>query len=308
MKLRLLLAGLSACSALVVATSAHAAPAPACTPATMSPRAATIPVNLPGFAYTALSATANDVHLFDAASSSQLPVVVGPVVDGLMKVVPSNPLIAGKSYRLEFSPMCSYGPVPPATPISFTAVAEAPLPTKLAAPLAAPTVVLRDYGTTSFTITTSTTLEPEIKPWLSIYQLVLLLDGKLVATKATVNNDAVQVVADGWCDAAFASTSKHTIQLRGRLPFAPTVDTLGTEVTFDCPAPVIGTPPNTPPTAPPPGTTPPGTPGAPVVTNGTHAGGCSVSANGASSSSLPLLGVAIGLLAAITRRRRAQRL
>lgn len=309
MKLRLLVAGLSVCSALVVATSADAAPAPACTVATMTPRAASIPANLPGFAYTALDATTKDVHLFAVDSSAELPLTVGPVTEGLLKVVPTSPLVAGKSYRLEFSPFCSYGPVPPLAPIAFTAAAEAPLPTKIGAPLAAPTVILRDRGTTAFSIATSTSLDPELRPWLSVYQLVVLLDGKPVSTKATSTaNDGVALVAEGWCDAALASTNKHTIQLRGRLPFAPTLDTLATDVVFDCPAPAIGTPPNNPPTAPP-ATTPstPSTSGNVGNGNASTANGCSVGQAGHTSTSLPLLGIAIGLMAFARRRAVASR-
>src|SRR4051812_38431420 len=96
MKLCLAVAGLLACSALVLVTPAGAAPAPTCTPATMTPRAATIPANLPAFAYTALSATSKDVRLVATDSAADLPLTVGPVSDGLLKVAPTNPLIAGK--------------------------------------------------------------------------------------------------------------------------------------------------------------------------------------------------------------------
>lgn len=307
MKRRLLTAALLAGSALLVVTSVEAAPAPACTPATMTPRAASIPVNLPGFAYTALGAKTTDVHLFEGISTSELPLTVGPVAEGLMKIVPTSPLVAGKSYRLEFNPFCSYGPVPPQAPLTFTATAEVPLPTRIGAPLAAPTVTLRDLGTTLFTLATSTSLDPELSPWLSVYQLVVVLDGKPVATKVTLTaNDGVALLADGWCDAALASTNKHTIKLRGRLPFAPTLDTLATDVAFDCPAPAIGTPANNPPAAPP-GTTPSTSGNGVGNGNRSTASGCSVGPSGHASSSLPLLGVAIGLMAFARRRAVASR-
>ena len=306
MKLRLLLAGLSGLLAVSAASSAEAAPVPVCTPATMSPHAAIIPANLPGFAYTALAATSNDVHLFAGVSQTELPLTVGPA-DGLIKVTPQGPLVVGSSYRLEFNAFCQYGPTKPQGPITFTVAEAAPLPTKLGAALATPSVSLHDYGTTAFTITSSTTLDPEMKPWQSLYQLVLVIDGKLVSTRSIISgDDTVKVSADGWCDAALASTKDHTVQLRGRLPFAPTLDTLGTPITFDCPAPAIGTPTGSPPVAPPPGSTPGTSSGGNAGTsssNGGSSGGCAIAQSAPRSALLPLLGLALGL-AAVTRRRR----
>ena len=265
----------------------------------MTPKAAVIPANVPGFGYTALLAKSTDVHLFDLAAG-ELPLTAGPVADGLLKVAPVTPLKPGSSYRLEFSPFCNYGAAP-SGPLTFTAAAEAPLPTKLGTAQAALAVTLKDYGTTQYTISGSFALDPEMKPWAGVYQLVVVLDGRLVGTKATLTpaNDGVQVVATGWCDAANAATKTHTLQLRGRLPFAPTVDTLSSTLDFVCPAPSIGTPANNPPTGPASTSTVP----SPQPTNtSSTAHGCSVGSANGTSSSLPLLGLAIGL-AALARRR-----
>ena len=309
MKLRHLLSGLSTVATLAVAATAGAAPAPVCTPATMSPHAAVIPANLPGFAYTALAATASDVQLYQGTSSTPLPVTVGPAVDGLMKVLPQAPLVVGSTYRLEFSPFCQYGPTKPQGPITFTVAPEAPLPTKLAGPLATPNVSVHDYGTSAFSITTSATLDPEMKPWQALYQLVVVVDGKLIDTRSIIaSDDLVKVSADGWCDAALAATKNHTVQLRGRLPFAPTLDTLGVPVTFDCPAPTFGTPTVSPPVAPPPGTSSSssgGTSGTPGNNPSGASGGCALAPSAAHGALLPLVGLALGA-AFVARRRRAR--
>ncbi len=310
MKLRLLLSGLPALATLAFAARAGAAPLPACTPATMSPHAAVIPANLPGFAYTALAATASDVQLYQGTSGTALAVTVGPAVDGLLKVLPQAPLVVGSSYRLEFSAFCEYGPTKPQGPVTFTVAPEAPLPTKLAGPLTTPNVSVHDYGTSAFTITTSATLDPEMKPWQAVYQLAVVIDGKLVDTRSIIGSgDIVKVSADGWCDAALAATKNHTVQLRGRLPFAPTLDTLGAPVTFDCPAPAFGTPTGSPPVAPPPGTSSSssgGASGAPGASNpSSAAGGCAIAPSATRDALLPLLGLALGA-AFVARRRRAR--
>ena len=310
MKLRLALIGLSTLAIVVRAASAGAAPAPGpvCTPATMSPRAASIPANLPGFAYTALAATTSDVQLYQGTSSTDLQVAVGPVVDGLLKVLPKTPLVVGNTYRLEFSSFCQYGPTKPQDPVTFTVAPEAPLPTKLAGALAARSVSLHDYGTTAFTITTSAVLDPEMKPWQGIYQLVLVLDGKAVDTRSIIaSDDTVKVSADGWCDAALAATKNHNVQLRGRLPFAPTLDTLGAPMTFDCPAPAFGTSSGSPPVAPPPGSSSSSSGSAtPGGTSSTTAGGCAIAPPSARAALLPLIGLALGAVL-VARRRRARR-
>ncbi len=311
MKLRHVLPGLSTLAVLAAASAAGAAPVPVCTPATMSPHAAVIPANLPGFAYTALAATASDVQLYRGTSTTDLQVTVGPAVDGLLKVVPKTPLIVGSTYRLEFSPFCQYGQTKPQGPVTFTVAPDAPLPTKLAGALATPSVSLHDYGTTAFTITTSAVLDPGMKPWQGVYQLVLVIDGKVLDTRSMIaSDDTVKVTADGWCDAALAGTKNHGVQLRGRLPFAPTLDTLGAPMTFDCPAPAFGSSSGSPPVPPPPGSsssssgsTGTATPGG---TSSATTGGCAMAPSSARTALLPLIGLALGA-ALVARRRRARR-
>jgi len=303
---RLLLAGLSALTVTAIAAIAGAAPAPPCTPATMSPSAPSLPANFPGFAYTALAATANDVHLYQGTSSIEVALQVGPSVDALLKVRPAAPLVVGGSYRLEFSPFCQYGATKPQGPITFTVAPEAPLPTKLAGALATPDVSLHDYGTTAFTITTSAALDPEMKPWQAVYQIVLVLDGKLITTRSIITSGhTVKVSADGWCDSGLAATKSHTVLLRGRLPFAPTVETLGTPITFDCPAPAFGTPGGNPPVAPPPGTSSSSSGAAGTPSSGGSSGGCAISPTVTRAALLPVLGLVLGA-ALVARRRRAR--
>lgn len=308
MKLRtspVLFALASATLAVSTPSEALAAPAPACTPATMTPRVSSVPANLPGFGYTALKATTNDVHLTSVSGTrTELPITLGPVAEGYIAVKPVSPLVPGTSYELSFSPFCSYGPYPAQGPINFTATAEAPFPAKAGDLQTGPAVVLKDYGTTQFTITSTYAIAAEMKPWRAAYQLFLVLDGKVVPTvDLPSSNDLTQVIGTGWCDAANAATKKHTISLRAVLPFAPTVDSTPTTVEFDCPSPNIGTPPSTTLTPPTPGSSSSssssGSSGSPATGS---SGGCAVASGSAGTSSLSLLGVALGLAALVRRR------
>lgn len=312
MKLRRLLAGLCllpACSVFAFSSSAWAMARPACAHATVSPRAAAIPANLPGFGYTALKATAQDVHLFaGSGTKTEVPLAIGPVEGGLLKVAPSAPLTPGVAYELQFDSFCTYGPTPPPAPLTFTATAASPLPAKLGEIRSAPTFVAKDYGTTQYTITASYTLDDEMKPWASVYQLNVVFDGKSIETKPTLAlaADGVEVVAKGWCDQATAATKKHSVQLRGKLPFAPDVETASFELEVDCPAPKIGTPPDNPAVAPEPGAgggtgTGTGT-GTGAGNANAGSGGCSVTSS--SPAALPALAALLGL-AALLRRRKA---
>ena len=141
------------------------------------------------------------------------------------------------------------------------------MPTKLGEVTSGPTVTLTDYGTTQFTIAATYSVAAEMKPWAGVYQLGIVFDGKVVETHPTLTaaGDAVQIAATAWCDAASAATNKHTIQLRGRLPFAPSVETTSAPLDFVCPAPRIGTPPNN-------GAVPPATGGSSSGDNGNNGG------------------------------------
>ena len=288
----------------MIATSAWAAVAPPCTPATITPTATVVPANLPGFGYTALTATANDVHLFaTGATRTEVALTVGPAEGGLLKVKPSA-LVPGMSYELDYASFCSYGAYPPAGPLMFSVVAESPIPTKVGELQGVPTVVLKDYGTTQYTITASYSLDAEMKPWTGVYQMLVLLDGKPVDTKPTATADGVQVVGIGWCDQANAALKTHTIGLRARLPFTPNVDSAVVTADFSCPAPAFTTPPGG-------GAVPPGTGTGTGNGNGNgngsgssskEASGCSIGTTNAPLSTLPFVGVALGLVALLRRR------
>lgn len=250
---RFLVAALTACSGLVVSTSALAAPAMPCAPATVTPQAHSIPANLPAFGYTAVNATSNDIHLRSTSGTApgEVALTLGRTVDGYLEVKPSMPLVPGTAYELQFQSFCSYGAYP-STPLTFVADPEAPLPTKLGDLTSGPTVSLKDYGTTQVTINATYTLADEMKPWAAVYELGMSLDGKVIETHRTaVSGGGIQINAVGWCDAASAALTKHTIQLQAHLPFAPPVATLPATMDFVCPPPSITTPPNngvTPPT------------------------------------------------------------
>jgi hypothetical protein len=279
-----------------------------CAPATVTPAVASVPANLPAFGYTALKATTSDVHLhaLDAAKT-EIPLTLGPVVDGYLKVVPAA-LTVGASYQLDFQPFCSYGPYPPSGPLTFTVAAAAPLPTQLGAVLSPPTVVVRDFGTTKFTITTTYAIADEMKPWQDVYRLGLTFDGKPIETKITPAgaDGSVNVVATGWCDEAAAAKPAHDVALRARLPFAPALETTASTLTFDCPAPNIVTP------KPGPialgsrdaqGNEADGSTSSARASGSPESGGCSVAAHTRSSSAASAIVMALGVAAFLRRRR-----
>lgn len=233
-------------AALVLASAgAFAAVPPPCVPATVAPSATSIPTNLPGFAYTAVKPKAGDVQLFDVtAGQTEVPLAL-EAADGITKATPTTPLVEGKRYRLEHKDLCSYGATPTQQPVEFTAAAAAPLPTSVGAVRGQPVVTVKDFGTSKMTVTGSFTVADDLKPWLSVYQLLVTVDGRALATKPTVSSarDVVTVTAEGWCDETNAATRTHTIGLRAKLPFAPTLESTAATVTFDCPAPRIARPP-----------------------------------------------------------------
>ena len=304
MKLRLLLAGLSACSAVLVASSAaHAIAAPpSCIPATLVPSTQQpIPANIPGFGYTALGAKANDVQFVQLGPGTDLGVTIGAPQDGLLKVRPASPLRPGQGYSITYASFCGYGTTPDPGPFKFVAGPEAPLPTRLGDATTPLVAIAQDRGTGSFTVNGAFTLDAAMKPWASIYKLSVVVDGQVVPTKVTLSPafDSATVVANGWCDVKLSSTTSHTLQLRARLPFAATLDSDPVSADFVCPASTVTTLPNDPATAP--GTVP----GAatPSSSTNTTQGGCSA-APGAASSAVGALGLVLGL-ALLARRRRS---
>jgi MYXO-CTERM domain-containing protein len=314
MKLRTMLAGLAACSTLAAASNAWAVAIPACTPAAVTPNLTnlTVPANLPGLAYDALAATSNDVHLFATSSGkTEVPITVGPVQDGVLKLTPSA-LVPGTSYELQYSAFCQYSPYP-AQPFDFTVGPEAPLPTSMGTAQGA-TIKTTNFGTTEYTITAAYSLAPEVKPWLGIYQLTMVLDGRPVATQPVVlgGGDGVQLSAKGWCDATNAATKTHTIQLRGTLPFTPTLDTASVEATFDCPASSVTTLPSDPASPPSGGGTT--TSGGTATSGGngssdpggSSGGGCSAAPSRSTSTFAFAGAMALGLAALLRSRRRAK--
>ncbi len=222
-----------------------------------------------------------------------MPLTLGPVSGGLLKVVPTTPLTVGHTYELNFSPFCSYGATMPQGPIKFTAVASTALPTKLGDLQGTPTFTVKDYGTTEYTIGASYLLADEMKPWSGIYELVVSFDGEEIETHATVSGGTVQISTLGWCDATTAHAMPHQLVLKAKLPFAPDVQTDATAMSFSCPAPNIGTPPPGNPVQPP--LTPTATAGSPG-----KAGGCS--ASGGSASSSAALGLVLAISALLRRR------
>ncbi|MBX3230720.1 MAG: hypothetical protein KIT84_00775 [Labilithrix sp.] len=301
--------------------AAWAMAAPPCPPVKMLPTASSVPANLPAFGFTALNPDASSVHLFSVPAGGgarvEVPVTLAPAVDGFTKITPNTALVAGTSYELEYSgSACTYGGSPPAGPYKFTAVAAAPLPTKVGTLEGGPVVATKDRGTTQFTVDVAYAIDPEMKPWVGVYELLLVVDGRIVGSKVSLSGtDVVKLNATGWCDATNAAANPHQVLLRARLPFSPNVESASTPVSFDCPAPALKTPGGAPPTT---GTTPPVPTAAPTPAPGAGDGGASAApSSGGSSSSCrsapgrptatsPLAALVV-LAAALTRRRAATR-
>lgn len=313
----LLMTSVCAGALAITAGSAFAMAPPPCMPAAMAPNASNIviPANIPGFGYTAVKAAEKDVHLFSTTGTQvELGVNVGPVEGQYIKVAPKTALVPGTAYRLEYDAFCSFGGTP-TKPLTFTAGAEAPLPTKLADLVGAPTATTKDFGTTQYSVVATFTVAAEMKPWLDVYQVALSVDGKLVpTTRAPGAADSFTATATGWCDATNAATKTHAVQLKARLPFAPSVETAVTQLTFDCPAPKItSSPPYTGPTGGPAGggsssgsspTNPTGGGGGTSTPGTSDSGGCAIAGIPGAASPLALGAVALGIAAAVSRRRR----
>jgi hypothetical protein len=306
MKVRTLLAGVF--SATFLPAVAAAAVAPPCVPAGVLPRATNIPANIPAFGYEAQKATANDIHLFvtSGGAKTETPLTVGFVEDGLLKVAPTSALVPGKTYSLEFNAYCSYGPTQPPGPINFTATAEAPLPTKIGDLVGPHAVTTADFGTTKFSIKGSYTIAAEMTPWLGVYDFFITLDGRRAQTIVTVaGNNAVDVVATGWCDEKTGSTGTHAIVLNAKLPFTPVLQTVVANASFSCPAPNIHAPAPSNPTVPQQMATnnPQGAPptGSPSTGSSSGTSSCSVGSPGAAF--FPAAMIAVGLAVVFRRRR-----
>lgn len=285
-------------------SSALAALPPPCLPAKIVPSSATsLPANFPGFGYTALKGKATDLTLTATSgpnAGQPLPLTVGPVSDGLLKVVPTSPLTEGTSYELAFNPYCSYGAYP-TEPLKFTVVAAAPLPTQIGTLTNEPTFSVKDYGTSKLMLWSNYSIAPEMKPWIQAFELNVVFDGKMIESSPQFDAsfDSVQFVSTTWCDAASAGLSKHTVSLRARLPFTTPLETPATELAFECPAPNIQTPPNNPPV--PPSQTQSADVVSPAAQPASTTSGCSTSPGGGSSWAVVGL-VAAGLLIARGRR------
>lgn len=308
---RLVLALTCVAAATSFERAASAAAQAPCAPARVTPTAATIPANLPAFGYSALEATANDIHLVaTSAGNVDVPLTLGPAEGGLLKIVPSTPLTVGATYRLTFESFCSYGAFKAQEPIDFTVAAAAPLPTKVGAAPGVPTVSVKDLGTSRFTIETSYELDAEMRPWASVYRLGLLVDDRAVETKVTLSaaGDRATIMATGWCDDALASKNQHALKLRARLPFTATLESPITTLDFACPAPNIKPPPPSTATPTPTVTPSPSASAANPASGSGSSGGCSASPTAVHGSVASASAWVLASVFALARRRRVRRL
>jgi MYXO-CTERM domain-containing protein len=267
-------------------------------PARMAPAATTIPHNFPGFGYDAPNAQSSNVHLVDTTKgAAELPLTFGPVTGPWNKVVPQAGFTVGDSYTLSFDSLCYGMALPEQKPLTFTIVADAPLPTMLGDVMGTPTVVVKNHGTSEVTFDATYTLAAEMKPWAAVYELVLTLNGRPLETHPTVSagGDTVHIASRGWCDDAGAKNTKNVVSLRATMPFATTLETPPTELAFTCPAAHIVTP--TPATL-----TPPTDTGSSAPTTGSSRGGCSVRPGSESGGALGAIGVALGLAIVLRKR------
>lgn len=231
----------------LLASSAFAAVQTPCVRARVVPRVASVPANLPAFGYAVTQPTPMDIQLVKKSGTAPGPVTVtlgGAPVDGYTKVNLSSALEVGASYEMTIGGQCSYAATPDPGPFTFTVAAAAPLPTALATLSGTPTASTKDFGTTQFTIDATFKLDASMTPWASVYELLAVVDGKLVATKSTIASGDAKITATGWCDGS--APSSHTLALRARLPFTATLETAPASLTFDCPPPRVNGPTGTP--------------------------------------------------------------
>jgi len=301
--------GLLACTALAGSsrTADAAVAVNICIPARMAPAATTIPHNFPGFGYDAPNAQSQNIHLVDTTKgTTEMPVTIGPVSGSWNKIVPQAGFNVGDSYTLTFDSLC-YATggmsLPAQKPITFTISADAPLPTMLGDVMGTPTVVVKNHGTSEATFDATYTLAAEMKPWVSVYELALTLDGKAIETHPTVSTtgDTVQIAARGWCDDAASKTTSHSLALTATMPFATSLTSASTPLTFTCPAAHIVTP--TPQQLTPPPSTETTDTTTPSTTT-THSGGCAMSPSNESNGAFLGLGFVVGLAMVVRRVKR----
>jgi MYXO-CTERM domain-containing protein len=268
----------------------------------MTPNAASVPANIPGFAFTATNATASDIHLVVAGTTTELPVKTGPIVDNLLEVSPASQLVPGTKYKMTWSPFCTYGGYA-IMPLSFVAADPAPLPTKYGDAKSPPVFTLHpnlrpgDEG--AFDLLSIQDYVPAMLPWRDLYKVTLVLDGQELATTQGVSIGApeneINLYASSYCTDALAATTKHTVQVVAKLPFAPTLNGPVMPLDFACPAPNHTTPTN--PNLPP-GATPDGI----AYDNTNRSSGCVVAAGSTSPSWFAAVGLAIGAVLVLRRR------
>ena len=238
-------AGLALCSGLAVATSAEAAPAPTCVSATMTPAAAAFPANLPAFGYTATTATAKDVHSTPSdPTQTELPLTVGPeVVDGYAEGRCRRHRSSRARRTSSSSAVLQLLRIPDEAALVHADRRGAAADEARRAHVGTDRRAHR-LRTTQVAIKATYSVAAEMKPWAAVYQLGMVFDGQVVETHPTFSGDAAQIDASAWCDDAASKTNKHTLQLRARLPFAPSVETTFGTIEFVCPAPRITTAPD----------------------------------------------------------------
>lgn len=302
MKLHIVLACLFACASS--ASFASAAPAPSCKPATMTPRGERIPANLPAFAYAAPSATSNDVHLSDTTGTTKkaVPLSVSAPSNGVVKVAPASPLVAGNRYELSFDPFCEYGAYG-VSPMTFTATESAPLPATIGK--VRTTTSGESGASTGFAVLVSIDVAAEMRPWAHLYAYDVTIDGTLHETspvKVSYDGAKLDLTTFGVCDDAMAQRGTHTVRIGAKLPYAPEVEPIATTVDFSCTSGRAVSP------------APNGSPddprqGSPAASNGASHGtfACALGAPGrdGARSTLAFAGAAAAGLVLAARRRRA---
>lgn len=286
---------LAAALALGTARRAGAAPAPSCSAATMAPVASVIPANLPAFAYSATNATAADVHLYSVqnGTKTELPLTVGPVVDARLKVAPTNPLVPGTTYELDWNPFCDFSPYP-AGPLQFVASSSAPLPTSIGDLTSGPTFT--STPAYAFHVAATYTLADAMKAWAGVYVFTVWGDGRIFGSpKVDAAAGTLAVDVDGYCSQLATGTQEHSLGVRANLPFAPQLETLAATATFDCPQD-----PN--PGAPPPSSTSPSGNTVVVTDQNQKKSGCAVETTSATTPVSAIAWGALGLLGLIVTR------
>lgn len=245
--------------------SAEACSAPSCWAGAFVPGdGATLPANVPGFLWRPMTDyqspgggdPANVTLVDTAAPAVQIVLTATPIAGGLYVLAPTQPLVAGKTYKLVDATACTSFPMAPLE-TTFTTVAAAPMPASLGVTSATDTgigslSVATASGTCSAQVLADRVdiglaLSADAMPWRDLLVYTTSLDGAPWSPSGAINfqhapggswtgrgTDRVYRVCDNSMDPSTslgADAGAHAVLLRATLPNTP-LDLAATPASF----------------------------------------------------------------------------